>query len=64
MEMTAIAVSTWLDMFEWWSMNTADLACVIVQEAVTSNGDRSGVKPFTVYEHSDIICNMKRINLI
>ena len=61
MEMCAIALSNWLDILEWWSVNTADLAQVIVQEAITSHGESIGVCPYIMYEHCDIIRCMKRI---
>ena len=59
--MCAISLSNWLDVFEWWSVNTADLARVIVREAIACSGESSGVRPCTVFEHFDIICCVRRL---
>ena len=60
-EMCAIALSNCLDVFEWWSLKTTDLAHVIVHEAIASSEECGGICSFIVLEHSDIIRCTKNI---
>ena len=59
-EMSAIVLSNWWDLYQWWSVNTGDMAIVIVQEGIMLKSEFIGVTPKTVYEHSDIVRCMKR----
>ena len=61
-EKFTIILSNWLDIFEWWSVDTAYLAYVIVQEAIDCEKKPVGLGSLSIFEHSNIIRYMSKLH--